>query len=109
MPRRESFLGGLDVVGYYRTGPTAVINFHHGPHSVAVTAVLTTVASEDGGPWFKAQCEFQVRPLQDVVATWAERGQIEGYGRTEDEALLAAVNLFLDRLDVSTRGGRSRP
>lgn len=109
MPERNRLLGPLDVVSYYRAGAVVFVTFHHGRHSVAMTAELTTVPSAEGDPWFQAQSSFQVRPLADPLATWADRGAIEGYGRTEEDALLAAVKLFLDRLDASGPGGPSRP
>jgi hypothetical protein len=109
MPDRDRFPGGLDVVSYSRTGGTVFLNFRQGPYSVAVTAEVTTVPSVDESPWFKAQCDFQVRLLNDLHSKWTGRGQIEGYGRSEDEAILAAVNLFLDRLELGSPGAGSRP
>ncbi|HYM40032.1 MAG TPA: hypothetical protein VEY12_07815 [Thermoplasmata archaeon] len=111
MPDKDRFLGGLDVVGYYRTGGTVFFIFRQGRYSVVVTAELTMVPSDDGAAWFKAECEFQVRPTKDMLSyrtgrgRWRERGQIEGYGRSEDEAILAAVNLFVDRLGSDVHGG----
>jgi voltage-gated potassium channel Kch len=105
----DDLLGHLDIVGYYRSGRRVFIIFRHGSYSVAVTVDLSTVRHADGEEWFEARSEFQVRPVAPLNATWSPSQSIIGYGKTEEEAILAAVNLFTDRFDTGFRTGRVPP
>lgn len=109
MPGKDGLLGHLDIVSYYRTGRSVFFIFRHGGYSVAVKVDLSTVQRAEGDDWFEARCEFQVRPLTPLVATWSPSQSVIGYGKTEEEALLAGVNLFTDRLDTGFRTGQVPP
>jgi hypothetical protein len=109
MPERNALLGRLDVVCYYRTGGTVFFIFRHGSYSVAVTVDLSPVRRADGDDWFEARSEFQVRPVTPLTAPWSSDQAVTGYGKTEEEAMLAAVDLFTDRFDTGFRAGRVPP
>lgn len=102
MPPRDEFLKGLHVVGYNRAGQTAVFLFRYGTHSVLVTAELEAVRSSTAEPWFHAHSRFEIRGAE------GDSEQIlDGYGRTEEEAILATVNRILDRFESRFQSGRS--
>lgn len=100
MPPRDGFLKGLDVVGYNRRGQTVVFMFRHGTRSVLVTAVLETVRDSTAEPWFHAHSTFEIRSPDGN-----SEQVLDGYGRTEEEAILATVNLLIDHLTSHFQSG----
>ena len=109
MPERDSLLGRLDIVCYYRAGRSVFLIFRHSGYSVAATVDLSTTPSAEGDDWVEARAEFQVRPVASLTAAWSSSQAIAGYGKTEEEAILAAVNLCIDRLNTGFRTGRNPP
>ena len=109
MPEKDPLLGRLNIVGYYRSGNQVSFIFHHGGHAVAVTVELSMIRRADGDDWFEARGEFQVRPDTPLHAPWSSSQTATGYGTTEGEAMLAAVDLFTNRLDGGFRTGRIPP
>ena len=109
MPEKDPLLGRLNIVGYYRSGRQVSFIFRHGRHAIAVTVELSMIRRADEDDWFEARGEFRVRPDTPLNATWSSSQSATGYGRTEEEAMLAAVDLFTDRLDRGFQSGRVPP
>ncbi len=109
MPERGALLGRLDIVSYYRSGRSVFFIFRHSRYSVAATVDLSKVQQGRGDEWFEARSEFQVRPATLLPSPWSSSPSVIGYGRTEEEAMLAAVDLFIDRFDRGLQNGPAPP
>ena len=109
MPEKDPLLGRLNIVGYYRSGRQVSFIFRHGHNAIAVTLEVSVIRRDDKDDWFEARGEFRARPDTPVNATWSSSQPAMGYGRTEEEAILAAVDLFTDGLDRGFQSGRGPP
>lgn len=98
MPARDSLVGGLDIVAYHRAENTLFFMFRYGHLTVGVTANLSNVPNTRGDPWFEARSEFEI--LRSAATM---KRAINGYGKTEEDAILASVKLFLDSFEKTRR------
>ncbi len=104
MPPYRSPIEGLPVVAYQRRGNAMYFIFHWGSQPVEAHVDILVDRNQPGEPWFEARTELRLlRDPSDSTET------VLGYGKTEAEAILASVRLFLDHRRTGFTTGRGTP